>query len=199
MPTAWYKLTKSSTITNQNNFTSWQTVCKLSWFPLAERQGCYKKKSSYWRKISSPAAGTKSCHKTTTSRALIQYKMSSCLYRKSHCGDKTVIRSSYLHNGISYTGKVSSLYWVGAQSRLWRKLHLICQHINVKRGPIYHDFTHSTVLTAAEHKSELKLTTDTPYLVLRGELWVVCWEEIGENWPSYSCTTLVLLRICHKW
>ena len=38
-------------------------------------------------------------------------KMSSYLYRKSHCGDKTVVRSSYLHNGISYTGKMLSLYW----------------------------------------------------------------------------------------
>ena len=45
-------------------------------------------------------------------RAPIQYKMSSYQYRKSHCGDKTVIRSSYLHNGISYTGKASSLYWI---------------------------------------------------------------------------------------
>ena len=25
-------------------------------------------------------------------------------YRKSHCGDKMIIRSSYLHNGISYNG-----------------------------------------------------------------------------------------------
>ena len=39
-------------------------------------------------------------------------KMSSYQYRKSHCGDKTVVRSSYLHNGISYTGKMSSLYWI---------------------------------------------------------------------------------------
>ena len=37
--------------------------------------------------------------------------MSSYQYRKSHCGDKTVVRSSYLHNGISYTGKMTSLYW----------------------------------------------------------------------------------------
>ena len=29
-------------------------------------------------------------------------KMSSYQYGKSHCGDKMVIRSSYLHNGISY-------------------------------------------------------------------------------------------------
>ena len=26
-------------------------------------------------------------------------------YRKYHCGDKTVVRLSYLHNGISFTGK----------------------------------------------------------------------------------------------
>ena len=36
-------------------------------------------------------------------------------YRKSHCGDKTVVRSSYLHNGITYTGKAVSLYWIGSQ------------------------------------------------------------------------------------
>ena len=41
-------------------------------------------------------------------------KMLSYQYRKSHCGDKTVVRSSYLHNGISYTGKMSSLYWIRA-------------------------------------------------------------------------------------
>ena len=46
--------------------------------------------------------------------ALIQYKLSSYQYRKSHCGIKTVVRSSYLHNGIPYTGKMSSLYWIGA-------------------------------------------------------------------------------------
>ena len=39
-------------------------------------------------------------------------KMSSYQYWISHCGDKTVVRS-YLHNGISYTGKMSSLYWIG--------------------------------------------------------------------------------------
>ena len=39
-------------------------------------------------------------------------KMSSYQYRKSHCGDKTVVRSSYLHNGISYTGNMPSLYWI---------------------------------------------------------------------------------------
>ena len=40
--------------------------------------------------------------------------MSSYQYRKSYCGDKTILRPSYLHNGISYTGKTTSLYWIGA-------------------------------------------------------------------------------------
>ena len=39
-------------------------------------------------------------------------KILSYQYRKSHCGDKMVVRSSYLHNGISYTGKTTSLYWI---------------------------------------------------------------------------------------
>ena len=41
-------------------------------------------------------------------------KMSSYRYRKSHCGDKTIVRSSYLHNGISYTDKTVSSYWMRA-------------------------------------------------------------------------------------
>ena len=37
-------------------------------------------------------------------------KMTSYQYSKSHCGDKTILRPSYLNNGISYTGKMTSLY-----------------------------------------------------------------------------------------
>ena len=42
-------------------------------------------------------------------------KMSSYQYRRSHCEDKTAVRSSYLHNGISYPGKIASLYWFSPQ------------------------------------------------------------------------------------
>ena len=44
--------------------------------------------------------------------------MPSCQYRKSHCGDKTVVRSSYLHNRISYAGKMTSVYWISLQNIL---------------------------------------------------------------------------------
>ena len=47
--------------------------------------------------------------------AQFNIKMTSYQYRKSHCGDKTAVRSSNLHNGIFYTGKMSSLYWIRAQ------------------------------------------------------------------------------------
>ena len=60
-------------------------------------------------------------------------KMLSYQYRKSHCGDKTVVRSSYLHNGISYTGKMSSLYWIGAQI-VWVKIdYCYEQHSKIKQ------------------------------------------------------------------
>ena len=47
----------------------------------------------------------------------------------SHCADKTVIRSPYIHNGISYTGKMVCLYWitplVSKPPGLWSFLHVI--------------------------------------------------------------------------
>ena len=58
-------------------------------------------------------------------RGRFNIKMPSYQYMKSHCGDKTVVRSSYLHNGISYTGKTASLYWIRGQESedfTWRCL-----------------------------------------------------------------------------
>ena len=49
-------------------------------------------------------------------------KMSSYQYSKSHCGEKTILWPTYLHNGISYTGKMTSLYWIRAQDTLGNNL-----------------------------------------------------------------------------
>ena len=43
-------------------------------------------------------------------------KMPSYQYRKSCCGDKTILWLSYLHNGIYYTGKLASFYPIRAQT-----------------------------------------------------------------------------------
>ena len=63
---------------------------------------CTTKRSKAWTK------------KKANSGPWFNIKTSSYQYRKSHCGDKTVVRSSYLHTGISYTGKMTSLYWIRA-------------------------------------------------------------------------------------
>ena len=39
-------------------------------------------------------------------------KMYSYQCSESHCGDKTIKRSSYIYNGSSYTGKATPLYWI---------------------------------------------------------------------------------------
>ena len=73
---------------------------------------------------------------------MIQYKMTSYQYMKSHCGDKTVVRSSYLHNGISYTGKMTYLYWIRAQKASPGETHteIMIQTVasrTVPHGPLW--------------------------------------------------------------
>ena len=45
---------------------------------------------------------------TSRTGAWFDIKISSYQYRKSRCGDKTIVRSSYLHSWISYAGKMSA-------------------------------------------------------------------------------------------
>ena len=69
-------------------------------------------------------------------------KMSSYQYGKSHCGDKTVVRSSYLHNGISYTGKMTSLYWFSPLCLMYVLLLLLQCHIWYHDTCIFYQFCH---------------------------------------------------------
>ena len=52
-------------------------------------------------------------------------KMPSYQNRKPHCGDKTILRQSYLHYGISHTGKMASFYWTS---------HLVVIHYWLSRS-----------------------------------------------------------------
>ena len=47
----------------------------------------------------------------------------------------------------------------------------------------------------SEHESHLKLTVDTTYLTLTGELWGVCCEDSGENLLHYNGTTLYIWTV----
>ena len=51
-------------------------------------------------------------------------------------------------------------------------------------------------MTAAKLKSDFKLTTDTPYLALAGELWGVYHKDLGENEPRYNDSALYH-SLCH--
>ena len=56
--------------------------------------------------------------------AWFNIKTTSYQCKKSHCGDKTILRPSYLHNGIPYTGKMSSLYWIRAPRAISQEIPL---------------------------------------------------------------------------
>ena len=79
-----------------------ENICPVIWFVL--------KYTSLWSLLTLPGHWFKIMAKCCTG-PWFNIKMSSHQYRKFHCGDKTVVRSSYLHHGISYTGKMTSLYW----------------------------------------------------------------------------------------
>ena len=104
---AWHDLTTTSTSEcdqGQFRYQFLKFFFLLSWSKFA----CKK-----WRFIT--------CHKQGPG-PWFNIKMSSCQYRKSHCGDKTILRPFYLHNEISYTGKMTSLYWIKDQCpmrQLW--------------------------------------------------------------------------------
>ena len=62
-------------------------------------------------------------------------KMTSYQYRKSHCGDKTILRPSYLRNGIYFTGKTTYLYWIRAHwSMLAYTAHCMKQAVDLVVG-----------------------------------------------------------------
>ena len=88
----WYK-DQSVYAPNQ-----WKTM--LHWNVDSHWPGAYRKVSLLVLFLSSCLAGWNNI------------KMPSYQYRKSHCGGKTVSRPSYLHNGISYTGKTASVFWI---------------------------------------------------------------------------------------
>ena len=49
------------------------------------------------------------------------------------------------------------------------------------RSLVHPDITYDIVITVAESESIIRITTDTPYLTLMGELYGVYWEDLGEN------------------
>ena len=99
------------------------------------------------------------------SRAWFNINMLSYQYRKYHCGDKMVVRSSYLHNGISYTGKMTSLYGIRAQAlfqyndHLFRYRHFHCKDKIIMRPSYFHNRNPYTCMAVSLYWDSLLMTS----------------------------------------
>ena len=110
MTLLWYRYLKSFLMENRDLFIIHSHHC-----------GCWWPGDTRSKGISSYSIDTVL---SKYSGPRFNIKMTSYQYRKSHCGDKTILRSSYLHNGISYTGKMTSLYWIRAQASPLRRVKI---------------------------------------------------------------------------
>ena len=70
-----------------------------------------------------------------TLRPRFNIKMSSYQYKKSHCGHKIIVRSSYLNNGISNSGKMKSLYWIRARIAHSWESGVSCTFVSLNSHP----------------------------------------------------------------
>ena len=111
--------------------------------------------------------------------------LSSYQYRKSHNGDKTILWPSYLHNGISYTGKIT-LYWIRAKlvmcilqcyftgttaiiKLIYWELY-ITKQAYVKQWRILHEI--NCILHAAWHLTR-------PLLPAFQTVWIICGTRVN--------------------
>ena len=104
-------------------------------------------------------------------------KMSSYQNRKSHCGDKMIFRPSYLHNGISYTGKMSSLYWIGALVSIWHQAFTLSNvdqdlwyHHGITRQKWVESYGKMTVI----FKENVEIITSYLYCYIWGQILYSC-------------------------
>ena len=55
--------------------------------------------------------------------------------------------------------------------------------VTFEHGPIFYNITYRTPITLAQSESNFRITTDTPYLTCKDELWGVYCEDLKiENW-----------------
>ena len=102
---------------------------------------------------------------TRTPGPRFNIKMTSYQYRKSHCGDKTILRPSYLHNGISYTGKTTSLYWIKALVIYW----IVCLS-----------------LASTESMSKTQRAWSCNQVVGRTFKWIIMWFSIVSHGTLFT-------------
>ena len=111
---------------------------------------------------------------------LIQYKMSSCQYWKSHCGDKTVERSFYLHNGIPYTAKMASLHWTSHMIVWYMVAPMRLKQFWRIRVNVSHEAMSTGDITVTKQTEQTRMCTSWIYCALK-EIFV---SHMSCNLPS---------------
>ena len=109
-----------------------------------------------------------------TSWPWFNIKISSYQYRKSHCWDKKVIRSSYLHNGISYTSKRASLYWFSPLAE--PQITGPCDVDSLHKGPVI-------CRMFPCHDVFVEITSSSHELVLQMCYIFLCEIDVVSIWP----------------
>ena len=112
-------------------------------------------------------------------------------YKKSHFGDKTVVRSSYLHNRISYTGKMTYLYWISPEDpnkagrvptpNLW--MFYLCFHATLCRSDaIQYGFwdlvTFRDTASIIEANKWTNNTSATAFAATKKQTWIILQGEL---------------------
>ena len=125
-------------------------------------------------------------------------KMQSYQYRKSYCGDKTVVRSSYLHNGISFTGKMTYFYWSSPLVRRWQRvISLQWHHIRSKASKLLATRLFISLFIHTVDKETSKFHMTGP---LHRESIAHSWMPLKMTWNAemvHFMTSSLLLAIGH--
>ena len=126
-----------------------------------------------------------------TSGSRFNIKMTSYQYKKSHCGDKTILRPSYLHNGISYTGKTTSLYWIGA---------LLCSHMAMEWKVVWFAKTDFLTHWGRDKMAAISQTDIFQQIFLNENVWIaikISLEFVSRG-PTNNSPSLVQMMAC-RW
>ena len=110
------------------NLQAWEEKPELPATPAHTTNSQHTDTQKYKDKLCKNSHDMILCMWTSVPGPWFNIKMSSHQYRKSHCGYKTILWPSYLHNDslISTMGfpiLVWSLYWIGAQKYIQTSIH----------------------------------------------------------------------------
>ena len=119
--------------------------------------------------------------------------MSSYQYNNPHCGDKTVVRSSYLHDGILFTGEMASLYGISPLEAISTLSFQPC--LLIGRFRFSYDNTRNTTEPYLQQATTGSGNTTSHYLSQRWLTYMLLYDVTGHK---VTFLTLLLLD-CLGW